>query len=303
MKNIKALGSAFPWALAAFALSLFSLASLPASGAPIPGLKEAVVVVDKKTNKIHVANYVEGPFEILKTYRVTFGKSNGDKLWEGDLKTPEGIYDFLYRKVPTQKKFGPLAIYIGYPNSMDKHGKKTGDQILLHGTDDPSRLERPFDSLGCVVTDNENVAEISECVKIKETKIIITRDYELLKNAPRLAKAKDFFSAWLKAWSEKDLVGYIESYADEYVPQAAGRNRNEFARYKENLNKTYDTIKVTATDVRYYFHEKYDLITFTQHYESTFPNGKPAYSGSAKKNLYIQERNDHYRIVTEEQQK
>lgn len=286
----------------ALTLAIF-LATSPALAAVLPGLKEAVVVVDKKTNKIHVANYNEGPLAILKTYRVTFGKSNGDKLWEGDLKTPEGIYDFLYRKIPTQKKFGPLAIYIGYPNSMDKHGAKTGDQILLHGTDDPSRLERPFDSLGCVVTDNENVAEISECVKIKETKIIITRDYDAIKDAARLPKAKEFFANWLKAWSEKDLVSYIESYADEYIPQQAGRNRNEFAKYKENLNKMYGTIKVTASDVRYYFHEKYDLITFTQNYESTLPNGKPAYSGVAKKNLYIQERNGHYRIVTEEAQK
>jgi hypothetical protein len=55
--------------------------------------------------------------------------------------------------------------------------------------------------------------------------------------------------------------------------------------------------------VRYYFHEKYDLITYTQHYSSTFPNGAPAFSGSERKNLFIQERNGQYRIVTEEQQK
>lgn len=295
MKNIKAL----PTLLGLAVLS----AAAPQAHASLAGLSDPVVVVDKKTNKIHLANYGEGGFEILKTYRATFGKNNGDKLWEGDEKTPEGIYDFLYQKVPTQKKFGPLALYIGYPNSMDRYGSKTGNQILLHGTDDPSRLERPFDSLGCVVTDNENVAEVASNVKIKDTKIIITRDFEQVKNGVRLQKAKAFFQHWLDAWSNKDLVGYIESYADEYIPQQAGRNRNEFAKYKANLNKTYGTIKVTATDVKYFFHEKYDLITFTQHYESTFPNGKPAYSGVAKKNLYIQERNGHYKIVTEEQQK
>lgn len=292
MKNIKAL----PLLLGAVALS----AVATQAKASLAGLSDPVVVVDKKTNKIHLANYGEGNFEILKTYRATFGKNNGDKLWEGDEKTPEGIYDFLYQKVPTQKKFGPLALYIGYPNSMDRYGSKTGNQILLHGTDDPSRLERPFDSLGCVVTDNENVAEVAANVKIKDTKIIITRDFEQVKNGIRLQKAKSFFQHWLDAWSNKDLVAYIESYADEYIPQQAGRNRNEFAKYKANLNKTYGTIKVTATDVKYFFHEKYDLITFTQHYESTFPNGKPAYSGTSKKNLYIQERNGHYKIVTEE---
>jgi murein L,D-transpeptidase YafK len=275
------------------------------ASAVMPGLHDAVIVVDKKTNQIHLTNYNDGKLDIVKTYRATFGKSVGDKLWEGDLKTPEGIYDLpFFKKAPQLgKKFGPLAIYIGYPNSMDRHGAKTGDQIMLHGTDDPSRLEKQFDSLGCVVTDNVNVKEIAEEVKPHDTKIVVTRNWDELKTFDRLPKAKEFLANWLNAWATKDLPGYIESYADEYIPQKAGRNRNEFAHYKDSLNKKYGTIKVTASDVHYYFHEKYDLITFTQHYSSTFPNGAPAFSSEERKNLYIQERNGHYRIVTEEAQK
>ncbi|MGZ3703388.1 MAG: L,D-transpeptidase family protein, partial [Bdellovibrionota bacterium] len=272
--------------------------------AAMPGLTDSTIVVDKKANQILLCNYNDGKLDVVKTYRATFGKSVGDKLWEGDLKTPEGIYDLpFFKKAPQLgKKFGPLAIYIGYPNSMDKHGAKTGDQIMLHGTDDPARLERQFDSLGCVVTDNVNVKEIADEIKPGQTKIVITRSWETLKDFSRLPKAKKFLQDWLNAWSSKDLGGYIESYADEYIPQKAGRNRNEFAHYKDSLNKKYGTIKVTASNVRYYFHEKYDLITFTQDYSSTFPNGKPAYSGTSRKNLFIQERNGNYRIVTEENQ-
>jgi murein L,D-transpeptidase YafK len=271
--------------------------------ANLPGLTEPVVVVDKKQNQIHLANYADGKLTVVKTYRATFGKSTGDKLMEGDLKTPEGIYEFLFRKTPPAlgKKFGPLAVYIGYPNSMDKNGAKTGNQIMLHGTDDPSRLERPFDSLGCVVTDNDNVKEISDQIQLNNTKIIITKDFTPLKDTPRLAKAKEFFERWLKAWSSKDLSGYIESYADEY--RNDGMNRLAFAKYKASLNQKYDSINVTATDVRFYFHEKYDLIQFTQHYNSTFKGGGQAYSGVSRKNLYLQERNGEYRIVMEENRK
>jgi murein L,D-transpeptidase YafK len=288
--------------LAVAATALLALSQPVPARAQMQGLTDAVIVVDKAANKIHLSNYNDGKLDVVKTYRATFGKNNGDKLWEGDLKTPEGIYELPFFKRAPQlgKKFGPLAIYIGYPNSMDKHGAKTGDQIMLHGTDDPSRLERPFDSLGCVVTDNDNVKEIADEVKLHNTKIIITREWEKLKTFDRLEKARKFLNDWLAAWSNKDLPGYIESYADEYIPQAAGRNRNDFAHYKDSLNKKYGTIKVSATDVKYYFHEKYDLITFTQHYNSTFPNGAPAYNGVSQKNLYIQERNGHYRIVTEE---
>lgn len=271
--------------------------------ATLPGLNETVVVVDKKTNKIHLTNYNDGALEIIKTFRATFGKSVGDKLMEGDLKTPEGIYDFLYKAEAPKLKpiFGPLAVYIGYPNTMDKSGAKTGFDILLHGTDDPARLERPFDSKGCVVTDNENVKFISEFIKMRETKVIITKDFSQLQSNPRMAKMKEFFDRWIKAWSGKDLTTYIESYADEF--RMDGMNRLAYAKYKESLNKKYETITVTPSEVRFYLHEKYDLITFTQNYKSTMKGGVQAYNGTSKKNLYLQERNGEYRIIVEENQK
>lgn len=290
MKKIKAL------ALGALLLPAF----VASAEAKLPGLTEPVVVVDKKSHQLHLTNYNDGKLEIVKTFRATIGKSEGDKIIEGDLKTPEGIYDLLYRKRPPQlgKKFGPLAIYVGYPNHMDKNGAKTGFDIMVHGTDDPARLERQYDSLGCVVLDNDNVEVVSDNIELNKTKIIITKDFSQLQNTPRIDRAKAFFNAWLKAWSGKDLAGYIESYAEEY--KSDGMNRVAFMKYKESLNKKYDTITVTASDVRYYFHEKYDLVQFTQHYSSTFPGGAPAFKGESRKNLYLQERNGAYRIVMEE---
>lgn len=293
MKKIKAL---------ALALLLFPIL-VSVGSETVPGVNELVIVVDKKTFQTHLANYNEGRLDIVKTFRTTMGQKTGDKLMEGDLKTPEGIYEFLFRtQAPALKpKFGPRAIYVGYPNVMDKNGSKTGFDILIHGTDDPSRLEKQFDSLGCVVLDNDNVKTIYDAVKMKDTKVIITKDFSNLQNTPRLPKAKAFFERWLNAWSTKDNATYIESYADEF--RMDGMNRLAYSKYKDSLNQKYGTITVKASDVRYYFHEKYDLITYTQHYSSTMPNGQPAYSGVTKKNLWLQERNGEYRIVMEETRK
>lgn len=284
---------------------IYALALTPFSFAdgPVPGVKDPIVVVDKKTNQTHLGNYADGRIEIVKTYRTTLGQKVGDKIMEGDLKTPEGIYEFMFRSQPPalKPKFGPLAIYVGYPNSMDKNGAKTGFDIMLHGTDDPARLERAFDSLGCVVLDNENVRAISDTIKLKDTKIIITKDFAPLQSSPRLGAAKAFFENWVKAWSTKDHSAYMDSYADEF--RLDGMNKLAYAKYKDALNKKYETIQIKATDVRYYFHEKYDLITFTQNYSSTFPGGAQAYSGVSQKNLYIQERNGQYKIVLEENRK
>lgn len=290
MKNIKAL------ALAIGLLPVF--VTLVAAG--LPGIEDLVVVVDKKTFKMHLANYNDGHLDIKQTFRFTMGQNVGDKLMEGDKKTPEGIYDFLFRtQAPALKpKFGPRAIYVGYPNVMDKIGGKTGFDILIHGTDTPERLEKQFDSLGCVVTDNDNVKIVYDNVKVNETKVIITKDFSALADTPRLPRAKAFFEKWVNAWSNKDTVTYIESYADEF--KMDGMNKFAYAKYKDALNKKYDTISVKAENVHFYFHEKYDLITFTQRYNSTFPGGRQAYSGVSKKKLWIQERNGVYRIIMEE---
>lgn len=266
-------------------------------------ISDIVVAVDKKTNQLHITKYKDGRLDVEKTFRATMGQRVGDKMIEGDLKTPEGIYEFLFRQQAPNLKpmFGPLAIYVSYPNVMDKTGSKTGFDILIHGTDDPARLEKKFDSKGCVVLDNENVKVVSDTISLKDTKIIITRDFSLVRNPERLPRAKAFFERWIQAWSNKDLDTYIDSYADEY--RNDGMTRAQYAKYKDSLNKKYGSIKVTATDVRYYFHEKYDLITFTQNYQSTFPNGQPAYQGVSRKNLYVQERNGQYKIVVEEARK
>jgi murein L,D-transpeptidase YafK len=285
--------------LACIALGLTAAVGI-AKAEKIPELKIPVVVVDKKTHQTHLTNYEDGRLRIVRTFRTTLGEKIGDKIWEGDKKTPEGIYEFLFRaRAPQLKpKFGPLAIYVSYPNSMDRVGQKTGFDILIHGTDDPARLEKQFDSLGCVVLDNANVQIVSDNVELKDTKVIITRDWSALQNTPRLEKARTFFNRWITAWSNKDMTTYIDSYADEF--RSDGMNKVAFGKFKESLKNRYETITVKAENVRYYFHEKYDLVTYDQVYSSTLPGGRPAFSNRSKKRLYLQERNDEYRIVVEE---
>lgn len=282
-------------------LGLYFTFTAPFASAQVdPRLKETVVVVDKKTNQLHLTNYNNGKLEVVQSFHATLGKRIGDKMMEGDLKTPEGIYDFLYKaEAPALKPmFGPLAIYVGYPNVMDHNGAKTGFDILVHGTDDPSRLEKQFDSKGCVVLDNNNVKIVSENVIPRKTKIIISADFQSLADFARLPKAEAFLKEWLEAWSSKNIDRYLELYADEF--KLDHMNRMQYGKYKAALNDKYDAIQVTAENTRFYFHEKYDLIEFTQNYRSTFKNGATAFQMKAKKRLWIQDRNGHYRIVIEE---
>ena len=74
--------------------------------------------------------------KLLKTYRIALGTNPiGDKQFEGDRKTPEGIY-FINGKNPNSGYHKNLGI--SYPNALDITeakilGKPTGGDIKIHG--------------------------------------------------------------------------------------------------------------------------------------------------------------------------
>ncbi len=264
--------------------------------------EEVIIVVDKKTNQLHLTRHSKDGLSLtsFKTFPTTLGQVQGDKLVEGDLKTPNGIYLIKFRSLPStglKPKFGSMALYLGYPNVLDRRGHKTGFDILIHGTNDPARLQKKYDSKGCVVLSNEQIESIWPYVQTKKTLVIVTENIEHVINSPRQKRLKDFIQRWSTAWSSKDLERYIDSYAYEFIYD--GLNRIQYYRKKKNLNKLYQTIEVGMENVKFYFHEKYDLVTFNQYYRSTRPDGKTAFEVRGRKTLYLQLRNDKYRIVSE----
>src|SRR4051812_4164 len=104
--------------LRAFSAALL-LASAGAQAAP-KEVNATALLVDKKTHQLHVAKYVDGAYQIVKTYHATLGQLKGDKQDEGDLKTPEGIYTFdSLQSAPALKPmFGAMAFHISFPNTF-----------------------------------------------------------------------------------------------------------------------------------------------------------------------------------------
>ena len=140
---------------------------------PEPKLPEGAevdkILVDKSGRKLMLYN--DG--RLLKSYRISIGKNLvGPKQYQGDRKTPEGIYK-IDSKNPNSKYFRNLGI--SYPNSNDvknakRAGKSPGGDIKIHGYRNNSALAHlnikyPW-TLGCIALTNKDMDELFEVIKI-----------------------------------------------------------------------------------------------------------------------------------------
>ena len=262
--------------------------------------QSTALLVDKKTNILHLAEYVDGEYKILKRFHATMGQVQGDKQNEGDLKTPEGIYTFSSRLTPPtlKPKFGVMAFYMDFPNAFDRLAGRTGSDIMLHATDDPERLKKNFDSEGCIVVRNEEIEELRPHVRLGLTPVLVFPELteEFMKPGKDTA-LRDFFKSWVSAWEGKQLDNYIDHYHSDFSAQ--GKSRDAWKAYKGGLNRNYSSIQVNPENVMVYRHPKYSMITFTQNYRSKLSNGAPGHRSRGTKILYVAEEMGKPKIIAE----
>lgn len=258
------------------------------------------ILVDKKSNSLHVTDYVKGSYKILKTYHATLGQVTGDKEDENDLKTPEGIYTFRARLTPPSilPKLGVMAYAMNFPNSFDQLAGRRGSGIMLHATNEPERLKKNYDSQGCVVVKNEEIEEIQSHIRLGLTPILIfselTSDYMEPGKDERLGT---FFSNWIESWKNKDIEHYIAAYHSDF--SVKGKNRSAWKAYKSRLNTLYSSIDVNPENVLFYRHPKYSMVTFTQNYASKLKSGRWGHRSRGTKILYIAEEEGQLKIIAE----
>jgi murein L,D-transpeptidase YafK len=112
--------------------------------------------------------------ELIKSYYISIGRNSiGPKQFEGDCKTPEGIYmiDSKNSKSAYHKNLG-----ISYPNNKDKeyakkYNKPPGSAIKIHGIRAPLGFIGKFHrllnwTLGCIAVTNKEMDELYAATNI-----------------------------------------------------------------------------------------------------------------------------------------
>jgi murein L,D-transpeptidase YafK len=122
------------------------------------------IVVEKATRKLSV---FRGGRQ-LKTYRVALGRGPvGPKQMEGDMKTPEGLYQIDSRN--PQSSFH-LALHVSYPSDHDNTraaelGVSAGFDIMVHGIQNGRGWIGAFHrwkdwTAGCIALTDKEIEEL-----------------------------------------------------------------------------------------------------------------------------------------------
>jgi murein L,D-transpeptidase YafK len=259
-----------------------------------------VFVVDKSARSLEIWQSVsdgKDGFQFIRSasHPADLGKNSGDKIAEGDHKTPEGIY-FLLEKLegPTLdfSLYGSRAYTTNYPNHFDIIDGKTGSGIWLHSVPDSVPLTRG--SRGCVVVRNNIVTTFDPYIQLNRTPIIISDSIETRSPADAIEanrKLVSWLDAWRAAWESKDLDSYMSFYDDGF--KSMGMSKSQWRTYKERLNRNYQTITVQISQPLALEHRGRAIVRFVQRYASD------QVSDIGEKTLHLTNINGDWKILSE----
>lgn len=132
------------------------------------------IVVNKGDRRMHLLS----GRTVLKSYDIGLGNEPvGSKMFEGDGKTPEGLY-FIDRFNPRSRYH--LSVGVSYPNPRDKayaaqFGRSAGSNIFIHGWGPDGNVLAPKNrdwTAGCIAVRDEEIEEIYAMVN-EATPILI----------------------------------------------------------------------------------------------------------------------------------
>jgi murein L,D-transpeptidase YafK len=293
-----------------------TLSSDPVAVRPLPGLvpdnlvvmgdgtafSEYALIADKSKRTLTLWHYEPqegGPrkLKLVDAYPMDIGKAGGDKVANGDHKTPEGIYfpqEMLDGSKINFDLYGVRIFTLNYPNFFDRRAKKTGYGIWLHAVPDTQSLLRG--SRGCVVVRNEIVTKLTPYINLKKTPVIIVDEVKYVSEKEikaRQEKINQWIANWRAAWQTKDIEKYISFYDNDF--RALGMSRNHWKRFKDSLNQRYSEISVKISSPVFFGRNNEAILNFMQSYDSS---GLKDYG---RKTLHLRmDAQGEYKILGEE---
>jgi len=259
-----------------------------------PRLPSKFLAVDKAAQEFSILTQ-KSPLKSVRDIPCTTGQRLGDKLVQGDKKTPEGVY-FVQRHLQgglNYTLYGDQAFTLDFPNPIDRIKGKTGYGIWLHGRGKPLV---PRDTQGCVALTAADLNSIETEVS-PGLPVVITHSMEIGEKPASGEYASDFDALalavenWAQRWETRS-GSFFDCYDPVKFSLSDSVSFEAFKAHKERLFHRYDWIQVLVDDIRVLPGPDYYVTYFTQYYRA------PNYVTQGIKRLYWQkDASGEFRIV------
>lgn len=179
------------------------------------------IAIDASRSRLYLFENTPQQLRLIADFYISVGKSGIEKMVEGDLRTPLGVYFIISNLDPKSLSdfYGAGALPINYPNVLDSKRGKTGRGIWLHGTP-PNQFSRaPQASDGCVVLSNPDLLQIIRTVEVRTTPVVISPQLDWVPphSVQTVRKPfEDVLSAWRSAKSRGNLDELLRFYTPDF---------------------------------------------------------------------------------------
>lgn len=273
--------------------------AVPADLVQIPETASHAILIDTHNYRLYVFETIGNETRRVFDFYVSIGKGGDDKRFEGDEKTPIGLYR-VASYLPGERlpdMYGKGAFPIDYPNNWDRFLGRTGSGIWIHGTESARYSRPPLSSRGCVTLSNQDFLRLKETVKVGQTPVVLSRGVRWVSSGSIDAvreSVSEAVESWRLDWESRDSERYLSNYSQSF--RTPGMSRAAFAAHKRRVNSSKSFIKVGVRDVGIYgYPGEPAMVTveFTQDYRSD------SFNASKKKRQYWRFEEGAWRIVFE----
>lgn len=259
------------------------------SHAAVPDL---IIGIDKDTQTFYMFTR-KSPLEISRKLPCTTGSTAGDKMREGDMRTPEGVY-FVEEKVPGKLDFalyGDHAFSLNYPNPVDRLKGKTGHGIWIHGR---GKQFVSRDTRGCVALTAQDISALNGHIPFG-TPVVIAKKLSWTKEAGSSEQTASQLAERVRQWAS-DWQNKRERFFDYFQPEkfalTEGVSFPQFKSHKMGIFARQPWIHVMVDNVRVLQGPDYWVTTFEQYYRT-----QDLISAVGKRFYWQKDKDGAWRIV------
>ena len=258
--------------------------------------------VDVVNSRLYLYENVNGKLTYKDDYYVSIGKNGFGKQYEGDKKTPVGVY-FTGKKIKESLSdfYGDAAYPLSYPNEIDRKNKRNGSGIWLHGTPKTTYNRAPLASDGCIVLSNPDLMKLSSVLDTNKIPVIISfRSLKDLESANKNLSEKKLslinaLETWRKNWEDQDTDNYLKFYSKNFFSEKD--NFDTWAERKKLIQSQKAKVSIGLSEISFYDYPNIEneivLVDFIQDYKS------PTIMNKMNKRQYWINENNEWRIMYE----